>query len=150
MKNSAKSTLLFIVALLLAVPALAQQRPSDRGPGNGRPGAGPEMDRLRDVPSEVRSEAQIAVFDEYLKLTDVQKKQLAQANDDAATKADKLRDQKVNRQKKMDMARELRNEHQQAIHKILSKEQYSVFLEKKEAIQYDIRQRLKDYTRNGD
>lgn len=149
MKQLAKTTLLLLTAFFIAVPALAQQRPGDRGPERGRPG-GPEMDRMRDVPVEVRSEAQIAVFDEYLKLSDTQKEELIKANEAAASKADELRDEKVNRRKKMDMAKELRDEHQQAIHDILTKEQYSIFLDKKEAIQYDIRQRLKDYTKKGD
>lgn len=149
MKQLAKTTLLLLTAFLIAVPALAQQRPGDIGPERGRSG-GPDMDRMRDVPVEVRSEAQIAVFDEYLKLSDTQKEELIKANEAAASKADELRDEKVNRRKKMDMAKELRDEHQQAIHDILTKEQYSIFLDKKEAIQYDIRQRLKDYTKKGD
>lgn len=148
MKQLAQTTLLLLAAALFAVPTLAQQRPGDRGPERGKPG--PEMDRLRDVPSEVRSDAQIAVFDEYLKLTEEQKKQLIKVNEDASAKAEKLRDEKVNRRKKMDMAKELRDAHQQAIHDILTKDQYSTFLQKREAIQYDIRQRLKDYTQKGD
>lgn len=148
MKPFVKTTLVLIAAILIAVPSSAQQRGGDRGPERARPGG--DMDRLRDVPAEVRSEAQVAVFDEYLELTDVQKQNLIKANNDAAVKADKLRDEKINRQKKMGMARELRDEHQQAIHDILTKEQYSIFLDKREAIQYDIRQRLKDYTKKGD
>ena len=148
MKQLVKTTLVLITTALLVVPASAQQRPGERGSQREKPGQ--HTDRLRDVPAEVRSEAQIAVFDEYLDLTDVQKENLIKANNGAALRADKLRGEKINRQKKMGMARELRNEHQQAIHNILTKEQYSIFLDKREAIQYDIRQRLKDYTKTGD
>ena len=51
---------------------------------------------------------------------------------------------------KMAMGKELRDEHQKAIHQILTKEQYAIYLDKKEAIRYDIRQRLKDHVKDGE
>ena len=45
------------------------------------------------------------------------------------------------------MMKDLRDEHQQAIHKVLTKDQYSVYLEKREDIRYDIRQRLMAYSK---
>ena len=55
----------------------------------------------------------------------------------------------MSRDRKRIAMRDLRNEHQQAIHDLLTKDQYAIYLEQKEAIQYDIRQRLKAYSDNG-
>lgn len=123
----------------VSTPILAQSQ--QRGDRNRD-----RSDRLRDVPTEVRTEAHIAVFDAYLSLTDEQKTALARIDQEFAIKREALRSEPVNRQRKMVMSRDLQSEHQQAIHDVLTKEQYSVFLEKREAIQVEVRQRLRAYS----
>ncbi len=142
MQRIIKSTLVLGLIILLASPVLAQQR---KGDTEKRPG----REMLQDVPPEVRTEAHIAVLDEYLDLTESQENQIREVDEEFALKGEQIREEKVNRRKKMMMAKELREEHQQAIHEILTKEQYAIYLEKKEAIQYDIRQRLKDHSKDG-
>lgn len=143
MKRTIKTILLIAVAALTAFPVFAQPKQGDRGRNF-------ERGMMRDVPPEVKSEAQIAVFDEYLELSEAQEEQIKAVDEEFALKGEQLREEKVNRRKKMMKEQELRNEHQQALHKILTKEQYSIYLEKKEAIQFDIRQRLKDHVKDGD
>ncbi|MBO6795386.1 MAG: hypothetical protein JJ895_15890 [Balneolaceae bacterium] len=135
-----------IIALIafFSVSTFAQPGRGNRGQQQGR-----QQMQIQDVPTEVRSEAHIAVFDEYLKLTDAQKVQIKKVEEDFAKRGEELRDASMARQRKMVAMRDLRNEHQQALHELLSKEQYAVYLEKKEAIQYDIRQRLKAYSEKG-
>ena len=142
MKRLFKTNLSVLVLLLLAAPLFAQ-------PGRGndaRPGPHHPERFMEKVPAEVRTDAQIAVFDEYLDLSAEQEQQIRDTEAAFAEKAEAIREEKVLRHKKMDMMRELKKEHQLAIHEILTKEQYSVFLEKREAIQFDIRQRLKEFT----
>jgi Na+-transporting NADH:ubiquinone oxidoreductase subunit NqrC len=145
MKSISKILSAIVVLSLISITALAQPGRGDRGMQN----RDRDMDRLRDVPVEVRTEAHLAVFDEYLNLTDTQKEQIREADAVFAKKSGALKEEKVNRRKKMGMAKELRNEHQRAIHDLLTKEQYSVFLDKRQAIRYDIRQRLRSYNQNG-
>ncbi|MBO6523346.1 MAG: hypothetical protein JJ971_05930 [Balneolaceae bacterium] len=142
MKRTIKITLILAIVALVASPVFAQPKHGDRG-------RNAERGMMRDVSPEVRSEAHVAVFDEYLELTETQEEQIKAADAEFAQKGAELREEKINRRKKMTMARELRSEHQKAIHEILTKEQYAVYLEKKEAIQYDIRQRLKDHAKDG-
>lgn len=144
MKRTIKSSFILALILLVASPVFAQQRQGDK---DRRPG--PDREMMRDIPADVRTEAHVAVFDEYLNLTDSQEQQIREIDVDFAVKGEQIREEKVNRRKKMLMAKELRNKHQQAIHEILTKEQYAVYLEKKEAIRYDIRQRLKDHVKDG-
>ena len=144
MKRTIKSSFILALVLFIASPVIAQQRQGDR---DRRPG--PDREMLRDIPAEVRTEAHVEVFDEYLSLTDSQEQQIREIDEEFATKGEQIREEKVNRRKKMLMAKELRNEHQQAIHEVLTKEQYAVYLEKKEAIRYDIRQRLKYHVKDG-
>jgi hypothetical protein len=133
---------IFVLIALFSATALAQ-------PGRGNRGQQQDRQRMLNVPTEVRSEAHIAVFDEYLNLTDAQKEQIKTIDEDFAKRGTDLREASMNRQRRMVEMRDLRNEHQQALHEILSKEQYAVYLEKKEAIQYDIRQRLRAYSDDG-
>ena len=142
MKQTIKTTFVVAVIALLAAPVFAQPKPGERKPNQAR-----EM--FRDIPAEVRTEAHVAVFDEYLNLTDSQEQKIREIDEEFAVKGEQIREEKVNRRKKMLMAKELKDEHQQAIHEVLTKEQYAVYLEKKEAIQYDIRQRLKDHVKDG-
>lgn len=142
MKRINSSLSIFVLIALFSATALAQ-------PGRGNRGQQQDRQRMLDVPTEVRSEAHIAVFDEYLNLTDAQKEQIKTIDEDFAKRGTDLREASMNRQRRMVEMRDLRNEHQQALHEILSKEQYAVYLEKKEAIQYDIRQRLRAYSDDG-
>lgn len=142
MKRINSSLSIFILIALFSATALAQ-------PGRGTRGQQQDRQRMLNVPTEVRSEAHIAVFDEYLNLTDAQKEQIKTIDEDFAKRGTDLREASMNRQRRMVEMRDLRNEHQQALHEILSKEQYAVYLEKKEAIQYDIRQRLRAYSDDG-
>lgn len=142
MKRINSSLSIFVLIALFSATALAQ-------PGRGNRGQQLDRQRMLDVPTEVRSEAHIAVFDEYLNLTDAQKEQIKTIDEDFAKRGTDLREASMNRQRRMVQMRDLRNEHQQALHEILSKEQYAVYLEKKEAIQYDIRQRLRAYSDDG-
>lgn len=144
MKRTIKSSFILALILLVASPVFAQQRQGDK---NQRPG--PDREMMRDIPADVRTEAHVAVFDEYLNLTDSQEQQIREIDEEFAVKGEQIREEKVNRRKKMLMAKELKDEHQQAIHEVLTKEQYAVYLEKKEAIRYDIRQRLKDHVKDG-
>ncbi len=138
MKRTMKSFTVLALALIISLPALAQPRNGDRGRNADR-----EM--FRDLPPEVRAEAHLAVFDQYLDLSDTQEEQIKEIDEEFALKGKELREEKVNRMKKMTMSKELRDEHQKAIHGVLTKEQYAIYLDKKEAIEYDIRQRLKDH-----
>lgn len=142
MKRTIKTILVIAMIALIAFPVIAQPRQGDRGRNS-------ERGMTRDVSPEVRSEVHIAVFDEYLELSETQEEQIKAVDEEFALKGEQLREEKVNRRKKMMMAKELRDEHQQAIHEILTKEQYAAYLENKEAIQYDIRQRLKDHVKDG-
>jgi hypothetical protein len=142
MKRINSSLSIFVLIALFSATALAQ-------PGRGNRGQQQDRQRMLNVPTEVRSEAHIAVFDEYLNLTDAQKEQIKTIDEDFAKRGTDLREASMNRQRRMVEMRDLRNEHQQALHEILSKEQYAVYLEKKEAIQYDIRQRLRAYSDDG-
>ncbi len=140
MKRNIKLFTTLLVITFVAVPVFSQPRPGerDRNPNQGR-----EM--LRELPPEVVSEAHLAVFDEYLDLSESQENQIKAVDEKFALKGKELREEKIDRRKKMVFAKELREDHQKAIHEILTKEQYSIYLDKKEAIQYDIRQRLKDH-----
>lgn len=139
MKSIRKTLSIILLLAFVSTPILAQSQ--QRGDRNRD-----RSDRLRDVPTEVRTEAHIAVFDAYLSLTDEQKTALARIDQEFAIKREALRSEPVNRQRKMVMSRDLQSEHQQAIHDVLTKEQYSVFLEKREAIQVEVRQRLRAYS----
>lgn len=136
----------FILTLLIAavvIPVVAQPQRGQRG------GDREQMQEMRNIPPEIRSEAHIAVFDEYLNLSDSQKSQIQAVDQEFAEKGAALREESMMPRRKRLAAEDLRNEHQQAIHEILTKDQYAVYLEKKEAIQYDIRQRLKAYSEDG-
>jgi len=141
MKLLAKTFFLTLLIAAVVMPAIAQPQ---RGNQDRQ-----QMEQFRDVPQEVRTEAHIAVFDEYLQLTDIQKEQIRVVDEEFAKKGDALREEPMNRKRKMMQAKDLRDEHQQAIHDILSKDQYAIYLEEKEAIQYEIRQRLKAYSEDG-
>lgn len=143
MKRIINTTFIAALTMLVAVPVLAQPKHGEKGPGD-------ERGMFRDVPPEVKSEAHLAVFDEYLNLTDEQEAQIKAVDEEFAMKGAELREEKITRRKKMMAAKELKDAHQRAIHEILTKEQYSVFLAKREAIQYDIRQRLKDHVKDGE
>ena len=147
MKRIAKTSLIVLLAALFSTQIFAQKRGNDdrRGDRNR-----PDRDRIQllmNIPAEVRSDIHVSVFDEYLSLTDAQKKELIAVDQTFNTKMSEVRDEKVNRRKKGGMMKDLRDEHQQAIHKVLTKDQYSVYLEKREAIRYDIRQRLMAYSK---
>ncbi|GAB5407740.1 MAG: hypothetical protein BalsKO_01050 [Balneolaceae bacterium] len=143
MKRIVKFISILAVALLISLPAFSQARSGDRGKKS-------ERKMGLNIPPEVRSEAQIAIFDEYLDLSESQEDQIKIVDEELALKGKEIREEKVNRRKKMALAKELKDERQKAIHKILTKEQYAIYLDKKEAIQYDIRQRLKDHVKDGD
>ncbi len=136
----------FFLTLLIAavvIPVVAQPQRGQRG------GDREQMQEMRNIPPEIRSEAHIAVFDEYLNLSDSQKSQIQAIDQEFAEKGAALREEPMMPRRKRLAAEDLRNEHQQAIHEILTKDQYAVYLDKKEAIQYDIRQRLKAYSEDG-
>lgn len=143
MKRTIKTVLALAILTLIASSAFAQPRQGARD-------RNPERNMFRDVPPEVKSDAHIAVFDQYLDLSESQENQIKAIDEEFALKGKALRDEKINRRKKMGAAKDLRNEHQKALHQILTKEQYAIYLDKKEAIQYDIRQRLKDHKKDGE
>lgn len=146
MKSFSKTLTALFVLSFISFSAIAQSgMRGDRG-AQQRDRA---MDRLRDVPVEVRTEAHVAVFDEYLNLTDAQKTKLKEIDQKFVQRGQTLRQNKTYPQKKRVQGRALRNERRQAIHQLLTKEQYAVYLEKQEAIRYDIRQRLRSYNQSG-
>lgn len=146
MKRIIKISTTVLVMTLIALPAFSQPRNGDRD-GNRDRNKGREM--FREIPPEVRTEAQLAVFDEYLELSDSQEGDIKEISAVFALRGEELKEEKVNRRTKRMKANELRNERLVAIHDILTKEQYSTYLQNKEAIQYDIRQRLKDHVQDG-
>lgn len=138
----------FFITLLIAavsIPVVAQPQRGQRGGERQQ-----QMRDFRDIPQNVRTEAHLVVFDEYLNLTESQEEQLKTIDIAFAERGATLRSESINRQRKMLARKDLRDAHRQAIHEILTKEQYSILLEKKEAIQYDFRQRLKAFSDNGD
>lgn len=146
MKFISRTLVAILFLSLISVSALAQTGIRGERGNQHRDRA---MDRLRDVPVEVRTEAHVAVFDEYLNLTDAQKIKLKEIDQKFAQRGQALRQNKTYPQKKRVQGRELRNERRQAIHQLLTKEQYAVYLEKQETIRYDIRQRLRSYIQSG-
>ena len=143
MKRIFKSIFLTFLIAAVTIPVVAQ-------PQRGQQGGDREQIReFRDIPSEIRTEAQISVFDEYLDLSENQESQLMEIGIEFAKKGEALREESMRPRRKRLAAEDLRNEHQQAIHDLLTKDQYAIYLEQKEAIQYDIRQRLKAYSDNG-
>jgi len=138
-----KSLFLTVLIAAAVMPVAAQPQRGNRG------GDREQMQQLRDVPPEVRSEAHIAVFNKYLELSENQERQIREVDAQFAEKGAALRGAPMRGQRKMMQMGDLRNEHQQAIHDILTKDQYSVYLEQKEAIQFEIRQRLKAFTDDG-
>ncbi len=143
MKRIHFKVFLTLLITALTVPLAAQSQKGQRG------GDRDQMRELSNVPPEIRSEAHIAVFDEYLDLSDTQENQIKEVDAEFAEKGEALREESMAPRRKRLAARDLRNEHQQAIHEILTKEQYSIYLQEREAIRYDIRQRLKAYSNNG-
>ncbi len=139
MKRLVKSFFLTLLIAAVVIPVVAQPQRGQRG------GERQQMAQFQNIPPEVRSEAHIAVFNEYLNLTDTQAEKFIAIDAEFAAKGEALREESMSPRRKRLAARDLRNEHQQAIHDILTKDQYAVYLEQKEAIQYDIRQRLKAY-----
>jgi hypothetical protein len=140
MKRLVKS---FFLTLLIAVSVVPTVVHAQRG------GDRQQMREFQNIPHEIRTEAQIAVFDEYLNLSDDQENQLMDLGIEFAEKGQALREESMRPRRKRLAAEDLRNEHQQAIHDVLTKDQYSIYLEEKEAIQYDIRQRLRAYSEDG-
>lgn len=128
--------------VFISLPVFSQPKHGERDRNQGK-------EKLRDIPLEVRSEVHLVVFDEYLDLSESQEEQIKQVDKEFVLKEKELKEEKINRKKKRVIAKELRDEHQKAIHQILTKDQYAIFLDKKEAIRYDIRQRLKDHTEDG-
>ncbi len=142
MKRINISLSIIVLIALFSATALAQ-------PGRGNRGQQQDRQQMLNIPTEVRSETHIAVFDQYLNLTDAQKEQIKIIDEDFAKRRIDFREASMNRQRRMVEMRDLRNEHQLALHEVLSKEQYAMYLEKKEAIQFDIRQRLRAYSDKG-
>lgn len=143
MKRFITSFFLTLLIAAVVVPVVAQPQRGQRG------GDREQMREFRDIPPEIRSEARIAIFDEYLDLSESQENLIKEIDAEFASKGDALREESMMPRRKRLAADDLRNEHQIAIHDVLTKDQYSVYLEHREAIQYDIRQRLKTYVDNG-
>ena len=72
MKRTIRLFTVLVVTTLVALPALSQPR---NGDGDGDMNRNAERGMFRDVPLEVRSEAHLAVFDEYLDLNESQEDQ---------------------------------------------------------------------------
>lgn len=143
MKHPVKSFFLTLLIAAVVIPVVAQPQRGQRG------GDRQQTQEFRNLPPEARSDAHLTVFDEYLNLTESQEEQLKAVDAEFAERGEALRDESMSRQRKMLARKDLRDAHQQAVHDILTKEQYSIFLEQREAIQHDIRQRLKAYSEDG-
>ena len=147
MKKLLKTLSISLIMALIALPTMAQMgNRADRGTGirNQTP-RGDRMQMFTNIPADVRADIHIAVFDEYLNLTDTQKTKLAEIDRDFADKGIALRTEAMGRDRKNVAMRDLQNEHQVAIHDLLTKEQYATYLSKREAIRVETQQRMRDY-----
>lgn len=129
---------------------MAQNRPPQRDMGQRAQTATPNRPHQQaflNVPADVRSEIHIAVFDEYLNLTDDQKQKLVLIDTDFAAKRAALLDnsQPGKRNNNRGLMRTLSDEHQKAIHDLLTKEQYAMFLEKRGEIQDQVQLKMLAY-----
>lgn len=152
MKRTLKTFTVSLILALIAFPAFAQMgggRPHPKGNNRPERPVGQRMDMLANVPAEVRTDIHIAVFDEYLKLSEEQKTKLAKIDAEFAEKHEALRNDPMRGDRKRIAMRDLQNEHQLAIHDLLTKKQYSIYLEKKEAIQTKIHTKMRDYLANN-
>lgn len=141
MKTLSKTLTVLIPILFISSISFAQQR--DRGMAMNRMG-----EQMQDIPAEVKAEAHVAVLNKYLKLDEAQKTKIKKIDLDHAEKTANIRSQKIAPRKKMPLMQELQQEHQKEVHAVLTKEQYASYLENKEAIRYDIRQKLMEYSKS--
>lgn len=137
MKEPVKLIFLTLLISAILVPAVAQPQKSVRD-GNRE-----DLNELRAIPLQVRTDTRIAVFNEYLALSDIQVDEIKKIDLELAAKAEELRGKTMRPRRKKIAAKDIKTEHQVALHNILTKDQYAIYLEHKEAIQYEIRQRLK-------
>ena len=135
-----KSFFSTLLITLIVVPVSAQQQ---RGQQNIEH---KQVGELRNIPHEIRSETRIEVFNEYLSLSDDQINQLRTVYSELTPKRIDLREESMRAKRKKLTTENLKKKYQMAVHDILTKDQYSIFLEQQDAIQYDIHQRLNTYT----
>lgn len=111
-----------------------------------------QRDRVGDrVSVEERADIRIAVMKEYMDLSSDEENKYKEAFLGFEKKAvQKLRRTRNQPRKRKAEANKLRKEHLKEMQKILSKEHFTLFLENHEAIQYDIRQRLKEKVQTDD
>ncbi len=141
MKTIPKTLAVLIPLIFISSISFAQQR--DRGMAMNR-----SAEQMQDIPAEVKADAHLSVLNEYLKLDDAQKTRIKKIDLEHAEKTANIRTQKIAARKKMPLMREAQQEHQKEIHSILTKDQYASFLENREAIQFDIRQKLIEYNKS--
>lgn len=141
MKTLSKILTVLIPILFISSISFAQQR--DRGMAMNR-----MAEQMQDIPAEVKADAHVSVLNEYLKLSETQKTEIKKIDLVHAEKTSEIRNQKIAPRKKMPLMQEAQQEHQKEIHAVLSKEQYASYLENKEAIRYDIRQKLIEYNKS--
>ena len=137
MKQPIKPFFLTLLISAMLAPIVAQAQRSVRD-GNRE-----DLNELRAIPPQLRTDTRLAVFNEYLALSDIQMDEIKKTDLELAAKAEELRGKTMRPRRKKIAAEDLKTEHQVALHNILTKDQYSIYLEHKEAIQYEIRQRLK-------
>lgn len=131
-------TLLLVTAFLM--PLQAQQRGM-----RGQKGKKAQMERFRDIPSEQKHQMRMEVLNEYLSLTDDQVLKMNELELDLEAKRQTHREAKVGKAKKRVMQQQMQEYHKAQLHEILTKEQYAIYLEKQEAIRYDIRTKMSAY-----
>ena len=136
MKQPIKPFFLTLLISAMLAPIVAQAQRSVRD-GNRE-----DLNELRAIPPQLRTDTRLAVFNEYLALSDIQMDEI-KTDLELAAKAEELRGKTMRPRRKKIAVENLKTEHQVALHNILTKDQYSTYLEHKEAIQYEIRQRLK-------
>ena len=137
MKQPIKPFFLTLLISAMLAPIVAQAQRSVRD-GNRE-----DLNELRAIPPQLRTDTRLAVFNEYLALSDIQMDEIKKTDLELAAKAEELRGKTMRPRRKKIAVENLKTEHQVALHNILTKDQYSTYLGHKEAIQYEIRQRLK-------
>ncbi|MFN1834914.1 hypothetical protein AB2B38_006600 [Balneola sp. MJW-20] len=134
-----KWTLTAGILLLISSMGLAQDQERRR-------------DRIEDsISLEERADIRIAVMKEYMDLDETEANAYRESFITLEKKAvAAMRKTRRHPRTRRAEAIDLRKEHLKEMQKILSKDHFTVFLENHEAIQYDIRQRLKEKVRKDD
>lgn len=139
--NTINKSLTVTVVLLLSLSTIVSAQQQRRQ----------QMKAMQKVSLEERADVRIAVMKEYMDLSDAEETKYRSAFIDFEKKAVQRMKGTRNQPRKRRMeARDLKKEHMKEMQKILSKDHFTAFLENHEAIQYDIRQRLRTMVQSDD